>query len=201
VDINDNDLDVKIAEYTKDHPRRGQRDVTSRLEQDNIHVTRQRIRDAMHRVDPEGCEQRRLNSLHRRTYSVPGPHYLWHCDGNHKLKPFKLVVLGFMDGFSRNVTGLRCSNSNSAATVLQLFTESIAKYGYPRQIRCDHGGENYDMARLMFALHDYDLNAVITGSSNHNQRIERFWRDVFEKEIEYYRDMFEMLHDYGYDFT
>jgi hypothetical protein len=106
VDINDNDLDVKIAEYTKDHPRRGQRDVTSRLEQDNIHVTRQRIRDAMHRVDPEGCEQRRLNSLHRRTYSVPGPHYLWHCDGNHKLKPFKLVVLGFMDGFSRNVTGL-----------------------------------------------------------------------------------------------
>jgi hypothetical protein len=53
------------------------------------------------------------------------------------------------------------------------------------------------MARLMFALHDYDLNAVITGSSNHNQRIERFWRDVFEKEIEYYRDMFEMLHDYG----
>jgi hypothetical protein len=54
----------------------------------------------------------------------------------------------------------------------------------------------------MFELHDNRQDAVITGNSVHNQRIERFWRDVFEKETEYYYNIFQYLHhEKGYNFA
>ena len=50
-------------------------------------VTRQRVRDAMQRVDPGGAALRSvlMNVHQRREYSVAGPNSLWHFDGNHKL--------------------------------------------------------------------------------------------------------------------
>ena len=36
--------------------------------------------------------------IERRSYSVPGPNYLWHVDGNHKLIKYRLVVHGAIDG-------------------------------------------------------------------------------------------------------
>jgi hypothetical protein len=75
-DLSPEELDTQIAGYLRDYPRRGERDVQSRLEADNIHITRSKLRGSIGRVDPEGRELRRTIHLHRREYSVPGPHYL-----------------------------------------------------------------------------------------------------------------------------
>ena len=40
------------------------------------------------------------------------------------------------------------------------------------------GGEKMDLWHFMLA-HNNDLSSVITGSSTHNERIERLWCDVF----------------------
>ena len=45
-------------------------------------------------------------------------------------------------------------------------------------MRSDSGGKNVDVWLLMIAQYGDD-RAVITGSSTHNKRIERLWRDVF----------------------
>ena len=45
-------------------------------------------------------------------------------------------------------------------------------------VRTDLGGENTDVWHYMIQQHQ-DSAAVITGSSTHNERIERLWRDVF----------------------
>ena len=50
-----------------------------------IRVPFHRVRECQSRVDPEGSFMRKLKYLNRRQYTVPGPQWLWHIDGNHKL--------------------------------------------------------------------------------------------------------------------
>lgn len=40
---------------------------------------------------------------------------------------------------------LHASSNNRAGTVLNLFTEAVATFGLPSRVRCDKGGENYDV--------------------------------------------------------
>ena len=44
---------------------------------------------------------------------------------------------------------LHASSNNRAATVLNLFTEAVATFGLPSRVRCDKGGENYDVGFYM----------------------------------------------------
>lgn len=44
--------------------------------------------------------------------------------------------------------------------------------------RSDKGLENIKVAELMLKLRGTDRRSFITGRSVHNQRIERFWREV-----------------------
>lgn len=84
-DITDDSLDQYVDEIYQVHQNCGEVMLQGLLIQHNVRVTRQRLRDAIHRVDPRGVIDRRRRRLHRRTYYVEGPNRLWHVDGNHKL--------------------------------------------------------------------------------------------------------------------
>ena len=73
---------------------------------------------------------------------------------------------------------LTCSDNNRASTVLSSFTKAVQENGLPTHVRSDLGGENVDVWRFMVEQHS-SPTAVITGSSTHNERIERLWRDVY----------------------
>lgn len=60
-----------------------------------------------------------------------------------------IVIHGFIDGYSRLITGLRAHNNNSAQTVLDLFLTAAGKYGVPSRVRGDHGLENLFVAAWM----------------------------------------------------
>ena len=72
---------------------------------------------------------------------------------------------------------LRCSDNNRASTVLSSFTDAVQVHGLPSRLRTDLGGENVEVWRYMVEQHANSAS-VITGSSTHNERIERLWRDV-----------------------
>ena len=114
-------------------------------------------------------------------------------DGNHKLVRWRLIVHGGIDGFSRLVTYLHCSSNNKSETVLRLFTDATKKLGLPSRIRIDKGVENVRVAQFMLENRGIDRNSVLTGSSVHNQRIERLWRDVFRCVLQLYYRLFYHL--------
>ena len=139
-----------------------------------------------------------MNSpIQRRTYSVAGPNALWHLDGNHKLIKWRLVIHGAIDGFSRMITFLQCSSNNRAETVLDCFVKATQEYGMPSRVRTDRGGENVAVWNYIEDVRGQGRGSYLAGSSVHNTRIERLWRDVFASVSPSYRATFCDLQQMG----
>lgn len=62
---------------------------------------------------------------------------------------WRIVFHGFIDGYSRLITGLRASNNNRASTVLDVFLDAVSRYRVPSRVRGDHGTENLEVAAFM----------------------------------------------------
>ena len=107
-----------------------------------IAVPRQAIRDKVKELYPESVNNRKRKTIVRREYTSNGPHDCWHVDGNHKLRKYRLCVHGAVDGFTRLVVMMRCSDNNRAVTVLMAFTEAVNTHGYPNFLYMDKGTEN-----------------------------------------------------------
>ena len=137
-----------------------------------------------------GIQERKKVSLHRRVYNVQGPNHLWHIDTNHKLIRWHLIIIGGIDGFSRLPVLLKCSNNNTADTLLHNFVIAVGEYGLPRRVRTDKGRENVAIADYMISARGMNKGSIITGGSTHNQRIERLWRDVYEGVLSLHYQLF-----------
>lgn len=195
-DISDHELDREMIEIKLDHPNDGERMVIGHLATRGIIVPRVRVRASIHRIDPENTALRRSITIRRRVYCVEGPNSLWHVDGHHKLIRWRLVIHGGIDGYSRTVVFLKCSDNNRASTVLSSFTSAVDLHGLPDRLRTDLGGENVAIWRYMVEQHA-SVSAVLTGSSTHNQRIERLWRDVYRCVGVLFHDCFHQLEEEG----
>lgn len=107
------------------------------------------------------------------------------------------MVHGSIDGYSRLVVFLVASNNNRSSTVLQHFNTAVTQYGVPSQVRCDYGGENVDVCLFMNVFHGMGTRSVLRGQSTHNQRIERFWGDLWTGMINVYHGLFTFLESEG----
>lgn len=78
---------------------------------------------------------------------------------------WRIIIHGFIDGYSRLVVGLRASNNNRAQTVLDLFMDATASYRIPSRVRGDHGTENVLVAQFMENFHGERRGSYIWGRS------------------------------------
>ncbi|XP_033119187.1 uncharacterized protein LOC117118640 [Anneissia japonica] len=169
-EIVNGDLDNIISEVLTTHPTCGEVMLKGFLRQRSVHVPRQALRDAMHRVDGEGAFSRRRRRLQRIIYHVEGPNHLWHIDGNHKLIRWGFVIQGDVDGFSRLPVFLKCATNNKASTVLEAFYGAVERYGLPLRLRSDAGGENVKVWQYMNE-HRGERSAII--GKEHSQSKDR----------------------------
>lgn len=82
---------------------------------------------------------------------------------NTGLIRWKIVIHGFIDGYSRLITGLQASNNNLARTVLDLFLSAASTYGVPSRLRGDHGVENLQVAAFMEHINGRGRGSYIWG--------------------------------------
>ena len=192
--ISDTDLDRLVTEVKRDNPTCGEVLTMSNLHIRGIRIQRSRLRASLHRMDPQAICLRQRETVRRRTYSVEAPNSLWHIDGNHKLIRWKLVVHGGIDGKTRTIVFLSCASNNFASTVLHQFQNAVSRFGVPDRVRTDKGGENVRVWQLMIHIH-VSPSAVIAGSSTHNVRIERLWRDMYRCVSGHYYELFYTLEE------
>ena len=83
---------------------------------------------------------------------------------------------------------MRCSDNNTA--------ETVTEYGLPERVRSDQGGKNRLVALHMIRYRGDDRRMIV-GSSVHNQRIERLWRDLHRCVIAVYYNIFYFLEYHG----
>ena len=76
---------------------------------------------------------------------------------------WRIVIHGFIDGYSRFITGLRAHDNNEGQTVLNLFLDAAQSYGVPSRVRGDHGVENIRIAAWMEANSGTRRGAYIWG--------------------------------------
>jgi hypothetical protein len=178
--LSDGELDQLIGLLRKHYPRAGLSMLDGMLRQLGQHVPRERIRHSLYRIDPVQRVFQRIR-IRRRKYSVPGPNSLWHHDGQHGelvisqnrwrsflnvllgLIRWGIVIHGFIDGYSRLITGLRASDNNMAATVLDVFLAAVRVYMVPLRLRGDHGVENLDVAIWMEGMRGQGRGSYIWG--------------------------------------
>lgn len=58
---------------------------------------------------------------------------------------------------------LHASDNNRSRTVLELFIKAVEEYGLPSRVRCDQGGENFDVGTFMLERCGTDRGSVIAG--------------------------------------
>ena len=191
--ITSQELNEVVKHIKLDHPNDGEALLKGHLFRLGIKVPRSQLRASIHEVDHERTVCRRSNVIKRCTYSVPAPNAMWHVDGNHKLIRWRLVVHAGVDGFSRTIVYIVCANNNKATTVLSAFMGGVSRFGVPECVRSDHGGENVDVWRYMLDAHPNNESCVLTGSSTHNERIERMWRDVYRCVSSQFAEIFRSL--------
>jgi len=112
-------------------------------------------------------------------------------DGHHKLVRWHFVSHCAIDGYSRLVLFLMCSNNSS--TVYDSFLQSVQQYGLPSRVHCDQGGENMLVAHHMIHHRGSERRSVLVGSSVHNQHIERLWRTCTAVLLHFFIDCFIFL--------
>ena len=121
-----------------------------------------------------------------------------YTDGHHKLIRWRFVTHGSIDGHSRLITFLRTSTNNRSSTVYEQFLSAIRTYGLPSRIRTDQGRENILIVRHMLRHRGLDRRSALVGSSVHNQRIERLWRDFHRCVTQLFYRLFYFLEYRGY---
>ena len=196
-DISDSELDTIVRCYQESNPNCGQAMLSGYLNSRGIIIQRRRIRESVCRADPLRQRIRWHPVITRRVYQVKGANSLWHLDGHHSLVRWRFVIHACVDGFSRMLVFLQCSTNNKSMTVFSAFKGAINDYGVPSRVRSDKGGENILVCQYMVAVRGLNRGSHIAGSSLHNQRIERIWRDVYRCVCSTYHEIFYSLEAVG----
>ena len=150
-----------------------------------LHISYEKVRKVLLKVDPGGVELRSRNVIRRRVYETKGPFHVFHIDGHDKLKKRGFALHGGIDGFSRKVLWLNVSTTNNDPLVVANYFFTVCK-------RLDRGNENIycqDIHTFLIKTED----SYRYGSSVRNQKIEALWSRLLRFRVHWWVEFFRTM--------
>ena len=106
-----------------------------------------------------------------------------------------MVTHSGIGGYSRMITYLKCSNSNTLSILYNYFLEVVRLHGLPSHLRCDQRCENRLVVQHILEHRGTGWGSVVSGSSVHNQRIECLWIDLYDSVTKLFYRLFYYLEE------
>jgi hypothetical protein len=104
-----------------------------------------------------------------------------------------LRVHDYIDGALHYVLYAKVASDKTQETLFEPFRGAVEKFGAPLRVRLDFAVEHALIRRLMEEVQADTRNPFLVGSLVHNQRIEHWWRYIWEKVIWCYKNAFKEL--------
>jgi transposase InsO family protein len=127
------------------------------------------------------------NAPKPRFFERSRPNQLWQSDiMTFRLAGRNAYLIGYLDDYSRYITGLGLYRSQTAAHVLETYRRAIAEYGVPKEMLTDNGRQytNWRGKTRFEKEMKKDRVQHIRSRPHHPMtlgKIERFWKSILNE--------------------
>ena len=111
---------------------------------------------------------------------------------------YRLRIHGCIDGASHYVLYAKVAPNKTQETLFEPFLAIVERFGSPLQVRSDFATEHALIRRHMEGIRVGTRNPFLVGSLVHNQRIEHWWRLLWEKVIWFHKNAIQEIVEQGY---
>jgi transposase InsO family protein len=122
-----------------------------------------------------------------RFFERSTPNQMWQSDiCMFKLGGKNAYLIGFIDDYSRFITGLELYMSQSSCNVMEIYRRSVAEYKPPREMLTDNGRQYASWRGVTDFERELKKDGIkhIKSRPHHPMtlgKIERFWKTIFQE--------------------
>ena len=130
---------------------------------------------------------RSKNPAKPRFFERARPNQMWQSDiMSFRLGGKAAYLIGFMDDYSRYVTGLGLFRSQTAENVLETYRRAAGEYGVPKEMLTDNGRQYVNWRGRTKFQREMEKDRIhhIKSRPHHPMtlgKLERFWKSILEE--------------------
>ena len=178
----------KAIDLKKADPTRGSRRISHLLRR--FHLMKASPETVRRTLKEEGLveppkKKPKRNPQKPRFFERATPNQMWQTDiFCFRLGGRNAYLIGYIDDYSRYITGMGLYRSQTAEHVLETFRRAIAEYGVPKEMLTDNGRQytNWRGTTRFEKELKKDRIAHIKSQPHHPMtlgKIERFWKSIY----------------------
>lgn len=143
--------------------------------------------------------KRKKNPSKPRFFERSTPNQLWQSDiCTFRLAGKNAYLIGFIDDYSRYITGLGFYRSQTAEHVLEIFRRATGEYGVPKEMLTDNGRQYVNWRGTTKFERELKKDRIkhIRSRPHHPMtlgKIERFWKTILQEFL--LRSQFDSFED------
>lgn len=179
---------AKAVELKKEDPQRGSRRIAHLLKR--FHLMKASPETVRRTLKEEGLveppkKKPQRNPQKPRFFERSTPNQMWQSDiFCFRLGGRNAYLIGYIDDYSRYITGLGLYRSQTAEHVLETLRRAVAEYGVPKEMLTDNGRQytSWRGTTRFEAELKKDRIAHIKSQPHHPMtlgKIERFWKSIY----------------------
>ena len=183
-------IKAKITEVKKQHPSFGVKRISQWLKRVLfLPASPETVRRTLHRqgLMPKTRKRTPRNPPKPRFFERSTPNQMWQSDiCTFRLGGKNAYLIGFVDDYSRYMTGLGLFRSQTAEHVLEVYRTAVGEYGVPKEMLTDQGRQYANWrGKTRFQLElQKDRVHHLMSRPHHPMtlgKIERFWKTIWEE--------------------